>query len=817
MLASIAQDVRYAARSLRRSPGFTAVVVVTLALGIGGTTAVFSVLDATLLNPVPLPDPDRLVLVYSTNANGDRNSISYLNYLDWRARARSFDQLAAFRGVSLTLTGEGLPERLVGTMASANFFEALGIQPLFGRTFRAAEDHRGSSGVAILGEGFWRRRFAAHPDAIGRKLTLNGRDYTVIGVMPERARLIRDGVFLNDVVIPIGQTDDPLFYDRGVNNGTVGFGRLARRVSLEQARAEMDTIARTLAAAFPADNAGVGTFVLSLKDDLLGGRESTLLALFAAVGFVLLIACTNVANLLLARGARRSHEFAIRAALGAGQHRLIQQQLVESCLVVGIGGICGLLLALVGTGAVLRVLPAALSMLTEPAIDMRALAFTAVVSLMCGILVGLVPAIRAIRAKLQPSLVQAGRGIASRRSFAQRTLIVSEVALTVVLLAATGLLIRSLTRLWAVDPGFDANNVIVFSTGLSPERAATPDDIRNSMRQLGDRMAAVPGVESASVEIGVLPFGNGSTDFGFWPASEPQPRNDEMQEALFYGVGPEYLDVMRIPLRRGRAFTRRDDTRAPRVALVDEEFARRVFPGRDAVGERIRLGFVNEPIEIVGVVGHVKHWGLDRDDTARMRAQLYMPYMQLADVVAPLIPNNINVVVRSGIRLGALIPVLRREVASFDNTQTIGNEQSLIDLIARSMATRRLSLFVLGSFAALALFLACVGIYGVVSYLTSQRTSEIGVRMALGARPWDVLLMVLAHGQRLAGLGIAFGLLAAAGLTRFLSNLLYGVSAIDPITFGTVSVLLIVVVLVACYVPARRAARVDPIVALRAE
>ena len=815
MIDLLWQDIRFASRSLARTPAFTAAAVLTIALGIGATTAVFSVLDAALINPVPLPDPDRLVLVYGTNADGDRNSISYLNYLDWRAQARSFDELAAFRGVSLTLTGAGLPERLLGTMASANFFAALGIRPLFGRTFRADEDQRGGAGVVILGEGFWRRRFAADPDVAGRHLTLNGRDYTVIGVMPERARLIRDGMYLNDVVIPIGQTDDPLFYDRGVNNGTVGVGRLARGVSLERARAEMDTVARNLATAFPADNAGVGTFVLSLKDDLVGGRESMLLALFAAVGFVLLIACTNVANLLIARGARRSHEFAIRLALGAGQHRIVQQQLIESCLVVGIGGIGGLLLALVGTRAVFRLLPAALSMLTEPTIDVRALAFTAVVSLTCGILVGLVPAMRAVRPNLQPALVQAGRGIVSHRSFAQRTLIVSEVALTLVLLSATGLLVRSLARLWDVNPGFDPSNVIALSTGLSPGHAATPDDIRNSMRQLNDRMTAVPGVESASVEVGVLPFGNGSTGFGFWPASEPQPRNDELREALFYGIGPEYLDVMRIPVRRGRGLTRRDDTGAPRVALVDEEFARTVFPGRDAVGQRIRLGFVNEPIQIVGVVGHVKHWGLDRDDTAQLRAQLYMPYMQLPDVVAPLVSNNLNVVLRSEVRLGALMPLLRREAASFDSTQTVGNEQALIDLIARSMATRRLSLFVLGSFAALAVFLACIGIYGVVSYLTDQRTSEIGVRMALGARPSDVLLMVLAEGRRVAGLGIAFGLLAAMGLTGFISDLLYGVSASDPITFGTVSALLIVVVLLACYVPARRAASLNPIDALR--
>ena len=791
--------------------------MVTVALGIGATTAVFTVLDAALLRPVPLPDPDRLVVVYGTNANRARNPISYPNYVDWRVQTRSFDELAAFRGVSLTLTGEGLPERLVGTMASDNLFSAMGLQPLLGRTFRPKEDQRGSPGVVILGEGFWKRRFAADPGIVGRHLALNGRDYTVIGVMPEAARLISDGTFLNAVVIPIGQTDDPLFYDRGVNNGTVGFGRLAPGVSLAQARAEMDALARNLAQAYPDDNAGVGVSVVSLQDDLVGGRKSTLLALFGAVGFVLLIACTNVANLLLARGTRRSHEFAIRAALGADQRRLLQQQLVESCLLVGIGGVGGLVLALIGTPAALKLLPSALSTLAEPAIDAQALAFTGAVSLACGVLVGLVPAVRAARTSLQPTLVQAGRGGALRRSLAQRTLIVSEVALTLVLLAATGLMVRSLAQLWNVDPGFDANNVILFSTGLSPERAATPDGIRNGMRQLGDRVTAVPGVESASVEVGVLPFGSGSTGFGFWPESEPQPPPDEMRETLFYGVGPEYLDVMRIRLLRGRGFTRRDVSDAPRVALVDEQFARSVFPGRDAVGQRIRLAFLNEPLEIVGVVGHVKHWGLDRDDTAALRVQLYMPYMQLPDVVAPLVANNINVVLRSEVPLGALIPTLRREVASFDSTQTVGNEQVLIDTIAGSMAIRRLSLFVLGTFAALALLLACIGIHGVVSYLTAQRTAEIGVRMALGATPRNVLVLVLTDGQRVAGLGIALGLVATVSLTRFISNLLYEVTTTDPMTLVTVSALMIVVILVACYIPARRAASLNPVDALRVD
>jgi predicted permease len=811
------QDIRYSVRSLRRTPGFTLAAVLTLVLGIGATTTVFSVLDAALFSPVPLPDPERLVMVYGTNKNANRNSISYPNYLDWRVQTRSFEHLAAFRGVRLTLSGSGLPEGLLGTMASANFFATLGVEPLVGRTFRRDEDQRGASGVAVLGEGFWRRRFAADPGVVGQHLTLNGRDHMVIGVVPERARLFRDGVFLNDVFIPIGQVEDPLFYDRGINNGTFGFGRLASGVSIVHARAELEAVARNLSKAYPDANEGIGVDVIGLGDDLVGGRESTLLALFGAVGFVLLIACTNVANLLLARDTRRSHEFAVRAAIGAGHGRLVQQQLVESSLLAGIGGLGGIALAVVGTPAALSLLPSALPALTEPRIDARTLAFTVSVALLSGVLVGLVPSLRGADVNVQTVLCRAGRGNAMRRSRTQHTLIVSEVALTLVLLAATGLMIRSLVRLSGVDPGLDPVDVMVFSTGLSPERAATPEGVRRSMRQLGDRVAAVAGVEAASVEVGVLPFGGGSTGFGFWPASEPRPRPNDMREALSYIVGPEYLDVMRIPLLGGRNFTRRDDAGARRVVLVDEEFARSVFPARDAIGQRIRLGFLDEPLEIVGVVGHVKHWGIDDDEYSSLRAQLYLPYMQLPDVIAPLVPDNLTVVVRSAVPLGALLPVLRREVAAFDPTQTIGHERFMIDAIAASIATRRFSMSVLGIFAALAVVLACVGVYGVVSYLTAQRTAEIGIRMALGARPPDVLWLVLYDGQRFAGLGIVLGLLAAMWLTPFISNLLYEVTPTDPTTLGAVSALLMTITLMACYVPARRAARVNPVTALRME
>ena len=805
-------DLRYAARGLARSPGFSAIAILTVALGIGAATTVFSVIDAALLRPVPMPEPDRLVMVYSTSRGGNRDSVSYLNYLDWAEESRAVQELAAFRGERFTLTGRGLPEPILGTRASANLLAVLGVEPLRGRMFRPEEDRRGQTGVALLGEAFWRRRFSADESVLGQTITLNGRGHTIVGIMPERACLRRDEMFLDEVLVPLGQVDEELFWARGAADGTVGIGRLAPGVTLERVRSEMDRIAANLAATYPADNDGLGIAVVSLVDDLLAGREQTLVALFGAVGFVLLIACTNVANLLIARGAGRRQDLAIRASLGASRGQLVRQQLAESGILGLAGGGLGAILAMVSTPAVVAFLPSIAPALTEPVLDLRALAFSLAAAVGSGLLAGLLPA-GAISGAGQ---VSAGRGV-SQRSRAQRMLIVAEMALTLVLLAATGLMVRSLVRLFEVDPGLDPTNVSMFLTGISPERGATPDQIRATMRELGDQVASVPGVEVASVEVGVLPFGRGSSGFGFWLDSEPRPRPNQLRRTLWYGIGPEYLDVMRIPLRRGRNFTRADDSRTRRVALIDEELSRQAFPDRDPIGQWLRFGFIDEPIEIVGVVGHVKHWGLDRDATAEIRSQLYFPYAQMPDAVTSLVPKNVQVVLRSVVPLGTLLPDLRRAVAVVDASQAISLERTMVDEVAASAATRRLALTVLAGFALFALLLSCMGIYGVLSYLTAQRTAELGVRMAIGARPADVLWLVLREGQRLVAAGVAIGLVGAAALTRFISNLLYEVRPMDPPTLAAVVGILVLVTLAACYVPGRRASQLDPVAALKAE
>ena len=805
-------DLKLAVRSLAKNYGFTAAVVATLALGLSAATTVFTVVDAALFRPVPFPEPERLVTVYSTSRGSEHNSITYLNYLDWAEQSRSILQLAAFRAERFTLTGRGLPEPLVGTRASANLLSVLGVEPLRGRMFRPEEDRRYGAGVVLLGERFWRSRFAADESVLGQTLVLNGRSHTIVGILPDGARLRRDSGFLDDVLVPLGQVEEEVFWRRGVADGTVGVGRLAPGVSMEQARAHMHRVATHLAAVHPADNEGVGIFVDEFADDLLAGREPMLMALFGAVGLVLLIACTNVANLLIARGAGRRHELAIRTALGATRGRLVRQQLVDSTLLALAGGAAGAALAAAMVPALVRLFPAAAPSLSAPTVNLRALAFALAAAVGSGLLAGLPPA-----RSIGISLDLAGRGVVPRRSRVQRVLIAAEVALTLVLLVSTGLLIRSMVRLLDVHPGFDATNVSMFLTGISSERSSSPERIRASMRELGDAIAAVPGIEHVSVEVGVLPLGRGSSGLGYWLASEPRPGLDRLRRTLFYGIGPEYLDVMRIPLKRGRNITRADDSRHARVALIDEELARQAFGARDPIGQHLRFGFLDEPVEIVGVVGHVMHWGLDDDADNAIRSQLYLPYAQLPDAIASLVPKNVQVVLRSPVPFATLLPELRRAVAAFDGGQAISDERTMSGELAATVAPRRLAMIVLAALAVSALVLSCVGIYGVVSYLTAQRRAEMGVRMAVGARPQDVLWMILKDGQRLAAAGIAAGLVTALGLTRYLSSLLFEVAPTDPVTLGAAAMLVATLTLLACYVPARRASRVDPVAVLRAD
>jgi predicted permease len=813
------QDVRYASRMLRKSPSFSAVAVLSLAVGVGANTAMFSIVDGVLLHPLPFDEPDRLVSIYGTNASGTNNSISYLNFLDWQRATQSLDSLAAWRGSSFVLTDNDEPEVLSGQMVSASFFAALRVPPLIGRVFRGEDDQLGAAPVVILGEGFWKRHFAADPSVVGTRMMLNGRPHTVLGVMPQSVRLLSPGAAsFNDAFTPLGQYDAQLFRRRGVNDGTQGLARLKRGVTLGAARAEMAGIAGRLATAYPEDNTGVGVRVLTLKDDLVGEVKPMVVMLLVSVGLVLLIACANVANLLLARATTRTHEFALRAALGATHGRIMRQLLSESVLLAIVGATGGVLLAGLGTPAIVTLLPSALPGIAQVSLNGRVLAASLTLAAVTVLLFGLVPAVSAARSNLHDALKLRGTDGRPGRRTAQNLFVVTEVALTLILLVATGLMVRSMASLLSADPGFNTRNVLTFYTRLSPGHASTPARIRAAFLAIEAKVAAVTGVQSTSVDIGALPFSGGVTALGFWRGGRPRPADPGDQPvALFYAVGTDYFATMGIPIRRGRSFTAQDDSRGRPVMVVDEELARTVFRNEDPIGSRIRIGTFDQEREIVGIVGHVKHHGLIADDTASVRSQFYVPHRQLPDVLAPLAADAVAVLVKSPIAPQSVVTSIRRELASLDPTQAIHDVRRMDTVVANSLAGRRFLLLVLGMFATSALVLSVVGIYGVVTHLVGQRRREFGLRLALGASTADVLRTVLGYGLRLSLAGSAVGVIGALTVSRLFRNLLYGVSASDPTTIAVVTALLLGVTLLACYVPARRATTVDPLVALRCE
>jgi len=812
------QDVRFALRTLANKPGFTCLAVLTLALGIGANTAIYSVIDGVLLHPIPFSEPERLVALYQKTHSSQKNAVSYPNLLDWQHQSQTFEAIAGVRDDGFTLTTHGQPEPVMGLMVSSNFFSVLRVQPLLGRTFTREEDQRGAQPVALLGEEFWKRRFSADPQIIGQTLMLDGREYAIIGIVPAIVRMEwSHDSFFNDVFTPIGQYDDPLFYNRGTGNETAGLGRLKPGVTLAQAQAEMKTIMTNLATAYPDEDANTEANLISFKQDAVGDLQPTLLALWAAVGFVLLIACANVANLTLARSESRTQEFAVRMALGAGRGRLIRQLLTESAVLSIGAGVVGLLIASWTTDAAVAGLPSVLPAISHIDINGRVLLFAFGVSALTGVLFGVAPAVRASGMSLQQSLKQGGRGAIRGRYHLQHALIIAEVALTLVLLVGAGLMIRSLQKLWNVSPGFNPEGVLTFYTGVSGPHASSPDAIRAALREVNDRLAGLPGVEWASLEIGGLPF-LGNTTVGFLSEDDPQTsKRRDMRIAHFYAVGPDHFAAMGIPLLRGRSFTRQDTANSPLVVIVDEELARQVFPGQDAIGKHIRDTLSDRPAEIIGIAGHVKHSGLDSDATSAERAEFYFSYMQLPDNILPLVAKAFAGIVRSKTAPTTVMSSIRKELAAFDNGRAVNGEKLMTDAIAASLAKRRFSLIVLGAFAAAALVLSIIGVYGVVSYFVSHRTNEIGLRIALGAQERNIFLGVLGEGGKLGAIGIALGLAGSAALTRLMASMLFGIGATDLITFASAAMLLFALTLLACYIPARRAMRIDPMAALRCE
>ncbi|MBZ5501892.1 MAG: ABC transporter permease [Acidobacteriia bacterium] len=816
-LESLLQDVRFGLRMLRKNPGFTAVAILTLALGIGANAAIYSVIDGALLNPIPFPHPDRIVDIHARWPQFQKAMLSYPNFLDIQRENATFESIAVWRTESFTRTGLGDPERLQGKMVSANFFSLLGIRPLLGRTFRAEEDQLGAAPVVLIGEGLWKRRFGADPEISGKSITLDGKDYTVIGVVPSDVHLLRfRGSFFDDVFLPVGQWDNGLLRDRRNSLGLRTVGRIKNGVTFLQAQAEMDRFGKSLAAAYPGVNDGLSVWIEPLKDDLVGNIRPSLLMLWGAVGFVLLIACANVANLLLARSSGRTQEFAIRAALGAGRARIVRQLLVESILLVLAGGAVGVGLASWGTRGLLSILPSALPAVARVGINWRVLLFALGVSAVAGILFGMVPALRFSKTNLQEALRESGRGNTGAHHRIQGALVAAEFGLALVLLIAAGLLIRSLEKVWAVNPGFDPENLLTFSVSFSPGIMSSPERTHAALHGVVDSVAAIPGVQAASVDLGVLPF-EGDSETVFWPDEKPKPaRTNELPLTLTYFVGADYFQTMRIPLLRGRAFTPADDLTASPVLVVDEDLANSIFPGEDPIGKRLHFG-TGPSQEIVGVVGHVRQWGLGTDPKGAVHYQTYWSFKQLAGPLLPILASTTYVVVRSARSPASLVDPIRRGIHAIDGNAPLYDVRTMREIMAASLAERRFSMVLLGVFAAIALLLAAIGIYGVVSYLAAQRTHEIGIRMALGARPGDVLRMVLSQGGRMALVGIAVGLAASLALTRLMVTMLFGVSATDPVTFAGVVVFLLGVVLLACWIPARRATRVDPMVALRYE
>lgn len=807
------QDVRYAFRVLSNNRGFTAIAVLTLALGIGANTALFSVVNSVLLNSLPFRNPDELYALYTKTASFDQGSISYPNFLDWQKENHSFSMIGAFRSDDYNLTGSGEPERLHAHMISAEFFPTLGLNLVVGRNFRPEEDRAGGIPVAILGDGLWKRKFASSRDVLGKSITLNGKPYTIVGVAQSRI----SGLTPSDVYVPIGQWTDPTFQDRRISMGMNSIGRLKPGVSFAQAQADMNSVAQNLALAFPEADKGSGITVVPLKNDVVGNVRGILLVLLGAVGFVLLIACANVANLLLARSTGRTHEFAVRSALGASPARIIRQLLTESVVLGVIGGAIGLVLAKFVTRALVTALADTLPRADEITLDSHVLLFTVGVSILTSLIFGLAPAIKILLPQLNETLKEGGRGSSGARHRTQTIFVILEMAMALVLLIGAGLMIRTLSALWEINPGFEPRNVLTFSTSLTSDPSVTPDELRAKYRETERQFKAVPGVEAVGMLGGSLPM-TGDSEVPFWLEGQPKPAHEnEMPFALFYLVTPPYQKAMRIPIQRGRFLNDHDDERSPTVAVIDASFARKYFPNVDPVGKRLNIGLLDMQPEIVGVVGHVEHWGLGDKGHEALQSQIYLSVWQIPDRFWTLLSSGSGYVARTTSSPLGAVAAIREAAAKADPSTVVYGTQPLEEIVGNSIATQRLAMILLSIFSGLALVLSAIGIYGVISYLTGQRTHEIGIRVALGATSGDVLRMVLGEGMKLTLIGVAVGIAAALGLTRLIAKLVYGVGAFDPLTFTAVAILLTGVALLSCYIPARRAMRVDPMIALRYE
>ncbi len=820
-MGNLFQDLKYALRMLMKNPGFALVAVITLALGIGANSAIFSVVNGVLLQPLPFKDPGRLMVVAESTPQFSRMSFSYPNFTDFHDQNRSFETFAAFNWQDCNLTGSGSSEHIHGKRVSAEFFTVFGIAPVVGRNFESQEDRKGAAPVAMISEGLWDRRFGRSPGAVGKAITLDGNGYTVVGVVP--AKFLYNGPA--DVYTLLGQWDSIMARSRESHPGIGAVGRLKPGVTLAQAQSDMSAIAARLAQAYPKDDLNHGAFVGPLAQQVVGDVRPALMVLLGAVGFVLLIACANVANLLLARATSRQREMAIRAALGARRSRVIRQLLTESVLLSITGGVLGLIVATWGTQAIVAAIPGGLPRMENIGIDGWVLAFTLVVSLFTGVIFGLMPALQISRFDLQTTLREGGRGATAGHHRLRALLVVSEIAASLVLLIGAGLMLKTMAQLNRVDPGFEIHNLLTFSVGLSPANRTSADKIRAAYRNLVDQVQNLPGAQAVAVASD-LPLTGDDSEIPLYVSGRPRPTSQsDMIWALLYPTGPNYLRAMGIPLLKGRYFTSQDNKDSQGVVVIDEVMAQGLFPGEDPIGKSVGIAIsspamgvgLDKPLEIVGVVRHVNHWGLGSDASAKIRYQLYLPFVQIPDPFMAELGTGMNLVVRTTVNPLSMEKGVRAAIAQMDSNQPVYDVKTMQQFVTDSLADRRFSMLLLGIFAALALLLASVGIYGVISYSASQRTHEIGIRMALGAGRADVLRLVVGQGLTLVLAGIGLGLAAAFGLTRLMASMLYGVQPTDLVTFAGVSLLLAMLALLASYIPARRASKVDPMVALRYE
>jgi len=807
---SLWHDLRYGARLLAKKPGFTVVAAVALALGIGANTAIFSVVNAVLLTPLPYKDADNLVVVWEKGPKNDQNVVNPANFMDWNEQNSVFTEMAASLDQNAVMIGDGEPEEIPSQVATTNLFSLLGIDAILGRTFSPDDGKPNQTRVVVLSYGLWQRRFGGDPTIIGRKLNINRAEAIVIGVMPAGFSWhIKKG----SLTAKVAEMWSPFVITNEMRTRHGRFMTVAARikpeVTFEQARSEMNVIGARLEQQYNDFNANWGVNVVPLRTQFTGELRSALLVLLGAVGFVLLIACANVANLLLSRAAARQKEMAVRAALGASRARILRQLLTESILLAGIGGAAGLLLALWGTDLLVSLSPREMSALQQVRISTPVLGFTFAVSLLTGIIFGLAPAYEATRLNLHESLKEGGKNIGggTRGHRLRSAFVITEIALALVLLVGAGLLVRSFNRLQSVDPGFNAKNVLTMRISL-PLRKYDSDRKRiDFFRQAIEQIKALPGVEAAGA-TNFLPFAGPHA--GTLVEIEGRPKLPPGQ-GLTSGscvTDANYFGAMQIPLKRGRLFTEQEATEMRHVVVINEAFAAKNFPGEDSLGKRVTVYMKddNVPTEIIGIVGDNKHMGLDED----VEPMAYWPHPELAYPFMTL-------VIRTHGEPASVAAAARNVIQTLDGEQPVADVRTMESLLADSVARARFNTLLLTIFAVVALVLAAVGIYGVMSYAVTQRTHELGLRMALGAQTSHVLSLIVRQGMMMAAAGVGIGLVAAFALTRILATLLYGISATDPLTFLVIASLLTGTALLACYLPARRATRVDPMVALRYE